>query len=187
MRDARINMIGEGANDVLRVFSALVGMRDVGLELESILNAIKSPLGNLTKLGHFAGRQFGSLFVSPQVYVSSNLLEDDAGRLARTVASLGKHVKRLLATYQKDILDAQHQLGRVADTAIELYVSACVLGRMDQMLRRGKLSAQQQRFELATGRYYLKTAQRRMQGNMKALWDNDDQLTNELANMLLKR
>ncbi len=31
MRDARINMIGEGANDVLRVFTALVGMRDVGL------------------------------------------------------------------------------------------------------------------------------------------------------------
>src|SRR5918996_2056146 len=35
MRDARINIIGEGANDVLRVFTALVGMRDVGLELEA--------------------------------------------------------------------------------------------------------------------------------------------------------
>ena len=37
MRDARINMIGEGANDVLRAFTALVGMRDVGLELEGVL------------------------------------------------------------------------------------------------------------------------------------------------------
>src|SRR5205807_7488984 len=30
MRDARINQIGEGANDVLRAFIALVGMRGVG-------------------------------------------------------------------------------------------------------------------------------------------------------------
>src|SRR5712675_1166329 len=36
IRDARINTIGEGANDVLRAFTALVGMRDVGLELQSI-------------------------------------------------------------------------------------------------------------------------------------------------------
>ena len=43
MRDARINMIGEGANDVLRVFTALVGMRDVGLELKSVLDAAKQP------------------------------------------------------------------------------------------------------------------------------------------------
>ena len=37
IRDARINTIGEGANDVLRAFTALVGMRDVGLELQGIL------------------------------------------------------------------------------------------------------------------------------------------------------
>ena len=30
MRDARINTIGEGANEVLKAFIALVGMRDVG-------------------------------------------------------------------------------------------------------------------------------------------------------------
>ena len=50
MRDARINMIGEGANDVLRVFTALVGMRDVGLELKSVLDAAKRPFSNLGKL-----------------------------------------------------------------------------------------------------------------------------------------
>src|SRR5204863_3604353 len=32
MRDARINQIGEGANEVLKSFIAAVGMRDVGLE-----------------------------------------------------------------------------------------------------------------------------------------------------------
>src|SRR5438094_2694320 len=37
MRDARINQIGEGANDVLRAFIALVGMRGVGEQLKGML------------------------------------------------------------------------------------------------------------------------------------------------------
>src|SRR5207244_11877364 len=41
MRDARINQIGKGANDVLRAFIALVGMRPVGAELQGVLNAFK--------------------------------------------------------------------------------------------------------------------------------------------------
>src|SRR5207302_9514243 len=43
MRDARINQIGEGANDVLRAFIALVGMREVGEHLQGVLTALKHP------------------------------------------------------------------------------------------------------------------------------------------------
>jgi alkylation response protein AidB-like acyl-CoA dehydrogenase len=75
LRDARINTIGEGANDVLRAFTALVGMRDVGLELKGVLDAISYPLGNLTRLGRFAGRKMGSLLVAPSVAVRSTELE----------------------------------------------------------------------------------------------------------------
>ena len=89
MRDARINMIGEGANDVLRAFIALVGMRDVGLELEGVLDAISHPLGNLTRLGPLRRPQARVVPGSPPVPVRSTELEDDAarsgptGRLAR--------------------------------------------------------------------------------------------------------
>ncbi len=71
MRDGRINMIGEGANDVLRVFSALVGMRDVGLELKGVLNALMNPLGNISKIGGFASRRIGSMLSAPEVQVRS--------------------------------------------------------------------------------------------------------------------
>ena len=43
MRDARINTIGEGANEVLLAFIAVVGMRDVGLGLKSTLEGLKRP------------------------------------------------------------------------------------------------------------------------------------------------
>src|SRR5262249_51221552 len=50
MRDARINTIGEGANDVLRSFIALVGMRGVGEKLKQVLEAMQTPWQKLGKL-----------------------------------------------------------------------------------------------------------------------------------------
>ena len=43
MRDARINTIGEGANEVLKAFIALVGMREIGKGLKSTLEGLKRP------------------------------------------------------------------------------------------------------------------------------------------------
>ncbi len=122
MRDARINMIGEGANDVLRAFIALVGVRDVGLELKGVLEAAKSPWKNLGKLSSFAGRRIEALFAAPQVAVHDARLDADAARLGKLVAHFGGQVDRLLRTYQESILDREYQQGRIADAAIELYV-----------------------------------------------------------------
>lgn len=188
LRDARINTIGEGANDVLRAFTALVGMRDVGHELEGVLHAVQMPLGrNLLKLGRFTGRKIGSLLAAPVVRVSSNELEDDAARLGRVVSAFGSNVERLLRTYQLEIVDRQHQLGRAADVGTEIYVSACVLNRLDAILRDHHATEQQQKFALETGRYYLRTAERRMRQALAALWDNDDEATNRFAKALLSQ
>src|SRR5947209_8422466 len=53
MRDARINMIGEGANDVLKAFIAVVGMRGVGEHLKGVLDALRSPLSKFGTLWNF--------------------------------------------------------------------------------------------------------------------------------------
>ena len=44
MRDARLNMIGEGSNEVMRAFIGVVGMRDVGVQLKSRLECFAGPL-----------------------------------------------------------------------------------------------------------------------------------------------
>src|SRR5262249_49341609 len=134
VRDARINTIGEGANDVLRAFTALVGMRDVGLELQSIRDAIHFPLGNFARLGRFSGRQLAWLLVAPSIPFRNSELETDAIELGKLIHSLGANVQRLLMKYQLGIVDRQYQLGRVADAAAEIYVSACVLSRLDYLL-----------------------------------------------------
>jgi alkylation response protein AidB-like acyl-CoA dehydrogenase len=185
LRDARINLIGEGANDVLRAFTALVGMRDVGLELQGIVSAIKRPLGNLSKIGQFAGRKLGARLLAPNVPVRSAILEDDAARLGRAINSLGLHVERLLRTYQLEIVDRQHHLARVADAATELYVSACVLNRIDQELRDSEMSNGESNIGLVTAQYFLRTSLRRVRRLLKSLWDNDDPSTNSLADLML--
>lgn len=186
MRDARINMIGEGANDVLRVFTALVGMRDVGLELQGVLAAAKRPLRNLGKLGGFAGRKIESLFSSPTVDVHSYELESDAMRLGRLVGRFGSAVEAALRRYQESILDRQYQLARIADVANELYTSACVMRRLDKMLGAGTLDVEG-KLELQTGRYYLTSAERRINRSLAEMWDNDDEETTRLADTLLAR
>ncbi|HWA97585.1 MAG TPA: acyl-CoA dehydrogenase family protein, partial [Pirellulales bacterium] len=187
MRDARINMIGEGANDVLRAFLALVGMRDVGLELQGVLEAVRNPIGNFGRLGRFTSRKLGSMLASPSVRVRSTALDDDAGALGRLVGSFGSSVEALLRHYQESILDREYQLGRVADAATELYVSSCVLNRLDAMQHDPHVAESDKQQALTTGRYYLLTAGRRIRANLAALWDNDDAATTRLADTMLRR
>ena len=111
IRNARINMIGEGANDVLRAFTAVVGMRDVGLELKGVLDAFFSPLGNLTKLGRFTSRKLGSLLVAPQVPVRNAELEADAAENRLSHEPRRRRRRKLPRIYQMDIVDEQLQLG----------------------------------------------------------------------------
>ncbi len=181
MRDARINMIGEGANDVMRVFVALVGMREVGLELKGVVDALASPFSNLGTLGTFAGRRLNSLFSAPAVRIRNLELDEDATRQGALVKTLATQVDRLLRRYQESIFDRQYQLGRVADAAIELYVSACVLARIDRMLSDHHLPAEERRRGLSTGRYYLATAARRVRRHLADLWDNCDSETTAAA------
>jgi acyl-CoA dehydrogenase family member 9 len=182
MRDARINMIGEGANDVLRAFVALVGMRDVGLELKGVLEAVKNPFANLGKLGGFASRRLGSLFSPPKVEVHAAALEGEAAELGRLIGLFGGSVEKLLRRYQESVLERQYQLGRVADAAIELYVASSVLARLDRLASTHVAGTHD---DSDAGKYYLKSAARRIRRSLAELWDNDDDETTRVANRVL--
>ena len=68
---------------------------------------------------------------------------------------------------------------RIADIAIDLYVSSCVLARLDHMLARGagngKASADEPYADVTSGRYFLTLAFRRIRERFAALDDNDDE------------
>jgi acyl-CoA dehydrogenase family member 9 len=184
IRDARINTVGEGSNDVLRPFVALVGMRSVGMQLQGVQQAASHPLANLTTLGRFAAQQMGMWLVPPEVPCDSHELATHAGTLAKLIGSLGRNVQRLLATYREDVLDRQYLLARVADAATEIYVSSCVLARLEKLVAATHDGEAAHDESIVAGKYYLTTAARRIRQNLAALWDHDDIETSRLADLL---
>src|SRR5207253_3110844 len=81
MRDARINMIGEGANDVLRVFIAGVGMKPVADVLLGVKNALSHPLREFGTLSGLGRKQVEARMWTPHIPAQSPALRMEAHEL----------------------------------------------------------------------------------------------------------
>lgn len=181
MRDARINTIGEGANEVLKPFIALVGMRDVGEGLKQTLEGLKSPTRLLPTLWRAGSDHVNPFLGIPQVPVASDQLLTTAKHLGRRVRTFGWAVERLLIRQREAILEAEYLQERIADAAIALYTSACTLARLDRDLVAGRIS----RADRTAGELYLSMAGRQFDQAMRDLHDNDDLATTAAADAAL--
>src|SRR5262249_45451366 len=114
MRDARINQIGEGANDVLRAFIALVGMRGVGEQLKGVLGAFAHPLKEFSTLWKFGRDQVKAWISNPDVPVQAHRLNSEAKRLAKRVGEFGLAVQGVLRHYREAVLERQYVQERIA-------------------------------------------------------------------------
>jgi alkylation response protein AidB-like acyl-CoA dehydrogenase len=181
MRDHRIDLIGEGANDVLRTFIALVGMRDVGFALKDVLDALKSPVEGLGKLTGFAKRHLpGQDRV--HVPVRSNEITDLGRLLEDMVREFGRAVEGQLMRYREAVLEKQYVQARIADAAMELFMVSAVVARLDAELTAGSAESAQ---NVETGRYYCHMAARSLRAHLHELSDNLDAETTSLADHLL--
>jgi alkylation response protein AidB-like acyl-CoA dehydrogenase len=186
MRDARINQIGEGANDVLRAFIALVGMRGVGAQLQGVADAIRHPFKEWGTIWRFGRAQLAVRLTSPEIPVSRNELKGEARELSKRVRDFGLAVQNVLRVYREAMLERQYIQERIADAACDLYASSCTLSRLDSLLAHGNGNAAELSRDVAAGRYFLRLADRRIRQNLAALWDNDDAETSKTANAVLE-
>jgi alkylation response protein AidB-like acyl-CoA dehydrogenase len=187
MRDARINQIGEGANDVLRAFIALVGMRGVGEQLQGVLKAFHHPIRERGTLWKFLRGQVAARLTTPDVPVRSRDLRTEARELGRRVRDFGLAVQGMLRHYREAVLERQYVQERIAEAACDLYASSCTLSRLDHLLTHGNHSPGDVQREVLAGRYFLRLANRRIRQNLAALTDNDDEQTTATANAALER
>lgn len=191
MRDARINTIGEGANEVLKAFIAVVGCRAPGMKLDAMR---KKPVANLHRL---AGYGFSHVFKraglsgAPAIPVQSPELQSVAGRLARQVRRLGTALPGvfLRAGSEAKFITSQLVHERLADIAIDLYVSSCVLSRLDHMVQNGPGDGRpaDHAGEVEAGKLFLAMADRRINDRFAGLADNDDVATVRAAGAALAR
>ncbi|MBX9624323.1 MAG: acyl-CoA dehydrogenase family protein [Gemmataceae bacterium] len=186
MRDARINTIGEGANEVLKAFIAVVGCKGPGLVLKGLLDDLQGfrwGLGTIGRAFGVATKMYAPWLTggTPEVPVKSADLMPQAAELGKLVREFGlklPHVFKRFGGPDAEAKFAQAQLvhERIADVAIDLYVSSCVLSRLDALAAKAGSNGKpaDPHADPAAGRYFLEAAFRRIRSNFAALDDNDD-------------
>ncbi len=179
MRDARINQIGEGANDVMRQFIAMYGLGTVGKIVD---NALKSPFTGMGALFKFAGDRLASRFKNPSVPVKNKQLEPFAKELSQRVKDFGMAVELALRKHQKKILDKEYVQERLSNAAIEIFNSAAVMSRLDWSLSNPSPETNR---DVNVGQFYLQAANRRIKQCLAEMSDNDDEITTITANLVL--
>lgn len=183
MRDARLNMIGEGSNEVLRAFIAAVGLRDVGLQFQEVSEAIKHPFSQFGVLKAFS-KQGASYLRPPVIPVHTGHLASEANLIGRAIRRFAVANARMLAKYREDIIEQQLILNRIAEIAIALYTSIAVISKLDTQLITHKEPNGQLQQDIAAGKLYIQYAMDIIEHSLATLVHNYDASIEDLSDQL---
>jgi acyl-CoA dehydrogenase family protein 9 len=186
LRDARINQIGEGSNEVLTSFIALVGMRGPGMEFKEIYDTMVKPSRDRVSKAWTAGlNRLGAAMRVPDVPVRSEQLRALARQLARLIWRFNFAVNRALITYREPILDMQLVQERIAGAAMDLFASTCVLSRQDSEIQLARRNGDSAPPDHSAADLFLRQSFRRIRRFLSELTDNDDKSLLTAANSVL--
>lgn len=183
MRDARINRIFEGTNEILRAFIALTGMQGPGQGLKDVAaglsDVIKFKAKGLGPVSDFAMRKIKQNVIGESITKAHPSLKKMAGVLEEYAVEFATQIEVLLRRHGKDIFLRQFAQKRVADIAIDLYAMCCVLSRVTRSLEeRGPEKCE---LELSIAEAFFMRANRRIRGNFKSIDRNDDDAMKNIA------
>ena len=188
-RDARILSIFEGTNEILRLYVALSGLKDVGTTLASLKSAIgdifNNPIKGFGVLGGYASRRAREATGIGTDRILRNLhprLRKAALIYEKYVVELSALSDQLLRKVGRAITDHQHQQKRLADIAIDLFVGLCVLSRADGLLREQHPAAET---AVSIAETFTRQARRRMARNVRGVGHNEDAMIEQLAETIL--
>lgn len=179
MRDARLNMIGEGSNEVLRAFISAVGLREAGAPLKEALKSLpSSPISSgivLTK----AFQNLVGLGKKPSIPNKITQIEKECAEISRFIPLFSKACLKCLMKHKEEVIEKQLLLNRLTNVAIALYTSLAVISKIqngvnDPLYREPEKVA----------RFYLNMAIDTMRLNLENIEDDKDSIVKELSKAL---
>jgi acyl-CoA dehydrogenase family protein 9 len=179
LRDARVQLIYEGTNEILRAFIALSGMQGPGRELADVARAMREPIKGFGLLSEFALRKAKGALGRQRLTRHHAVLNPAAAVFEAYVQELARAVDKVLRKHGRDIAEMQYTQKRTADMVIDLYgIAACIARTTRAIERRGEEGA---RREIDLTSIAVDAAERRLSRLVAAVDKNDDELRKAVA------
>jgi len=179
LRDARINLIFEGTNEILRAFIALSGMAGPGKALAEVAKAMREPIKGFGLLSDFAVRKARTMLGRERLGRAHPLLSREAVIFEEYAGEIATQSDNMLRKHGRDIAEMQFAQRRVADMAIDLYgVAACIARTTRAIERRGEDGA---RREIDMTTVFTAMAHKRLRQSSSDFVKNDDELRKAVA------
>jgi alkylation response protein AidB-like acyl-CoA dehydrogenase len=186
LRDIRIFPIFEGANDVMREFIALSGMKPVGERLSELGEVgLGDPIGSIGVLVDYVSGRIQQEVRPDRVTAAHSELSDLADSVSDQVKELRGVTESLLREHKGEIVERQFTQKRLADSVADIYAQIAVLSRVTQIFEdQGVEPSGQERYIAET---FCTRAAGRVSARLKQISDNDDDRMSAIAKLAYKR
>jgi acyl-CoA dehydrogenase family protein 9 len=186
LRDIRIFPIFEGANDVMRAFIALSGMKPLGDELGEVGNLeLGDPIGSLGVLADYVAGRVKRGVMPDKVTKAHEAVSELADPLTDQVKRLRSLTESLLREHKKGIIERQFHQKRLADAVADIYAQIATLSRVTAHLGDHDVEVSGQ--ELYIAETFCTRAAERVHHHLDQIETNDDDRMVSIAKLALKR
>src|SRR3954463_9617265 len=178
VRDARINRIFEGTNEILRQYVGLTGLQKPGEYLKGLgkelSSALTAPIKGFGLLREYAVRKAKQTVPmqaipcgrEPQITRAHPVLQEQVVYLEDAVQSLAALCETALRKHGRNIVEQQLQVSRIADIAIDLLALCAALSRTSGLIERKGL--EKAKNEISMTYTFYSDARRRVRANLRA-------------------
>jgi acyl-CoA dehydrogenase family protein 9 len=186
LRDIRIFPIFEGANDVMRAFIALSGMKPVGEKLSELGEVgLGDPIGSIGVLVEYVGGRIQREVRPDRLTAAHPELSALADPVSDQVKELRSLTESLLREHRKGIIERQFAQKRIADSIADIYAQIAVLSRVTRIFEeQGVEPSGQERYIAET---FCTRAADRVHARFRQISENDDERMSAIAKLAYKR
>jgi len=186
LRDIRIFPIFEGANDVMRAFIALSGIKPVGEKLSGVGEiGLGDPIGSIGVLADYVGGRIKSQVRPERISLAHPELKSHADAVSDQVGELRSVTEGLLRQHKGEIIQRQFQQKRLSAAISDIYAQVAVLSRVTQIFEdQGVEPSGQERYIADT---FCTRAAGRVRSSFRKVESNDDERMSAIAKLAFKR
>lgn len=204
MRDARINLVVEGANEVMHTFvfgyggkqlaEQMVGVKEallpdaeqtISANLRRMLRNAVRPRVVKTATGLGAELFLGRKPKKPTAPTVHWFLQDYANRLAELVQEHSHQFKLVSRRFMEEILNNQMMQRRLSENAMWLHAMVCTISKLDSQIKAGDSGPAFER-DRAAAIYFLEMAEIEIRENIDRMTRNADEKMREAAKAALE-